>query len=1062
MSLRSSISGIRTSAFGVLLTLLATAAYGQENYGKIIGTVTDTTGGVVPNVTIVATSPAVPRGLETQTDSAGNYLFSNVPIGVYTVTFTVQGFQTFKQTEVEVTLGSQVTVSPKLAVGSVSETVEVTADALQIDTTSTRTATNITASEFQQLETGRSFNSLLQLAPGVRNEVKAGAAGVGGISVDGASGSENAYIIDGVDVSDIRRGSLRSFNSIPLELVQEVQVRSAGFEAEYGGATGGVVTVATKSGTNTYHGQIDYAFTGSVLNSRDRGFWQRSPANADAPDFFAPKKDDYGINYPGATIGGPILRDRLFFLGSYHPEVESTQRTNRYPSGTRVYNQDIIRHYGLGRLDYNPTSRIQINTSWIWSPQKINGYLPSRDIRVAPPTNDLSVQGGYSPSQAYNASITYAATTRLILTARYGYKFLNDKGGTTGTGGNYGLSGAPYVSYLTAASAAGLPVPAEVNQAKGYSNVSTTLGIVNDITTRHNLYLDASYIANIAGQQHAFKFGYALARLSNDVKDDYTNGFFTINWGDAFSRGSVNNERGTYGYYTWEDGVRHDSAVHSRNQGFYVQDAWRVTRRLTINAGIRLENEYLPPYRKEVNGKGIPNPISFDWGSKIAPRLGLAWDVMGDGKWKVAGSYGLFYDTMKYELARGSFGGDIWFSNVYRLDNPNVFSLSKANPGALGALITRYDNRTVPINAQGQLDGIDPNIKPTRSREFSFILEHQLASRLVSGFRYTHKNLLRTIEDIGVLDAEDSEVYLIGNPGEGWTRNDPNHVFDGKTPNGNYLVPEAKRQYDAAEFSLQGQARNLTFLGSYTWSRLYGNYSGLANSDESGRSDPGVSRAFDLPFYYFDDTGSQKNVEGRLGTDRPHTFKLFGSYDLKTVLGTTTFSLNQIAYSGTPDTTTVIYLSAPTSPYGRGDLGRTPFLTQTDLAIKHTIKLNERVALRLEGDIRNLFNQAAPISRVTQLNRNSAITSAQVSFTQFFAGYDPTIFVNPQNINKVTGKVNAAKYQPIYGLPGGSYRNGGGPDGTTDRLSSAFAASYPGFGAYQDVRVIRLGLRLQF
>ncbi|MDQ6698854.1 MAG: hypothetical protein M3Z36_01560, partial [Acidobacteriota bacterium] len=444
------------------------------------------------------------------------------------------------------------------------------------------------------------------------------------------------------------------------------------------------------------------------------------------------------------------------------------------------------------------------------------------------------------------------------------------------------------------------------------------------------------------------------------------------------------------------------------------------------------------------------------------PRLGASWDIMGDGRWKLSGSYGEFYDVMKYELARGSFGGDIWFSNVYKLDSPNVNGLSKANPGALGALITRYDNRTVPINAQGQLDGIDSDIKPYKSREFTVSFDHQLAARMVAGVRYTRKDLLKAIEDIGVLDSEDNETYLIGNPGFGQTRKDPTHTFDGKTPNGNFLVPKAIRQYDAVEFRLQGQTRSFNFVGSYTWSRLYGNYSGLANSDESGRSDPGVSRAFDLPYYYFDASGSQKNVLGRLGTDRPHTFKLFGAYELKTPLGSTTFGLNQIAFSGTPDSTSVIYLSAPTYPNGRADLGRTPFYTQTDLAIHHTVKLSERTQLRFEGDARNLFNQSTVISRVTQINRNSAITEGALPLNQFFAGYKLSNFVNPQNINGLTGKVNSDKYNPIYGLPGGSYRAGGGPDTTLDRFSSAYAVNSPNFGAFQDFRVLRLGVRLIF
>ncbi|MEO8125713.1 MAG: TonB-dependent receptor [Bryobacteraceae bacterium] len=1040
----------RTFFRSIVLSLFCLSlAYAQENSGRILGTVTDETGASVPDAKIVATSPVSPRGIESTSDSNGNYTLFNVPIGVYTVSVTKTGFSTVKQANINVSLGSQVNYNPKLTVGQVSQVVEVSDSAVSLDTTSSRTSTNISAKQFDGVAKGRTFNSILAMAPGVRTEIKNGGVGVGGIQVDGSSGSENAFIIDGVDVSDVRRGSLRAQSAIPFEFIQEVQIKSGGFEAEYGGATGGVVNVATKGGSNEFHGQAFYEFTGSGLNARDRGYWQRSPLNANLADFFKPKEDDYSLKYPGGSLGGPILKNQLFFFGSFAPELEHTTRDIGYASGAKTYKQDIKRYYGIGRLDYQPVQKVQINTSYIWTPQKINGYLPSRDIRTPAPTNDLSIQGGFNQSQAYTISGTYAATSHLVLSVRFGYRYFNDKLGSSGLLGNYGLSGAPYIQYLDAtAGIAG--IPANIQGPNGFKNVSSTFGVETDITTRKNLYVDGTYVWG----KHTFKGGYQFARLHNQVSDDYTNGDFEIYWGETYTRGSITKQAGQYGYYIWQDGVSHKGNVSSQNQGVFVQDSWRIHPRVTLNLGIRLESEYLPPYIAEQGGVKIGNPISFDWGSKVAPRLGAAWDIFGDGKWKLAGSFGLFYDTLKYELARGSFGSDHWISHVYKLDNPNVYSLSKATPGALGSEIINFNNRTLPINAQGVIDGVDPNIKPYESREFSVNVEHSLAARLVAGVRYTHKDLLRAIEDIGVLDQNDSEVYLIGNPGFGQTRNDPTHTYDGKTPNGGYLVPKAVRKYDGVEFRLQGQAHNFGYVTSYTWSRLFGNYSGAANSDESGRSDPGVSRAFDLPYYYFDATGSQQNVLGLLGTDRPHTFKFFGNYELKSKVGSTNFGLNQLAYSGTPDTTSFIYLSAPTFPYGRADMGRTPVFTQTDLLVSHTIKLKERMSVKLSANFINLFNQAAVISRVTQLNRSGAVSAAQLPLSQFFKGYDPKQFVGPN--------ISSPAYNAIYGLPGASYRAGGGPSTTLDNYSSAFAASNPNFGAYQDFRVIRLGVRLIF
>jgi hypothetical protein len=407
------------------------------------------------------------------------------------------------------------------------------------------------------------------MAPGVFLEPKNGSAGVGGVQVGGSSGSENGFYIDGTEVSDLRRGSLREGNNIPFEFIQEVQVKAGGFEAEFGGATGGVVNVATKSGTNAFHGSLGASYTGDGLNATDRGFYQRSVANANVSEFFQPREDKYSIWSPSFTLGGPILKDRLHFFTAYSPDVESTTRDVPYASGGRTFDQSRKQHYSIGRIDYTPSSKLQLNASYIWSPLKRNGSLPNRDERIAAPTNDQSIQGGYLPASQVAAGFSWTPSSNLVVSGRYGYKYQNDKEG------NYGLSQDPYVVYRTSSTAAGGPVPTP--GGNGFSNVSTTFGIAQDITTRHNGYFDVTYVATLGGQQHAFKAGYALNRVGNDVLNDFTNGYFQIYWGDAYSRGSVQNQRGTYGYYVWDDGVKNVGQVHSRNQGLYLQDTWRTS-----------------------------------------------------------------------------------------------------------------------------------------------------------------------------------------------------------------------------------------------------------------------------------------------------------------------------------------------------------------------------------------------------------------------------------------------------------------------------------------------------
>src|SRR5258705_5046411 len=293
--------------FLLLLVATAISAFAQENSGSIQGTVKDEKGAAIPGAEVIATSPALVRTQTTTTDSQGKYVFSTLPIGMYTVTASHPGFSTTKNTDVNVQLGKQLRLDFEMPVGGVAETVTVTESAAAIDLTSSKTATNISERFIENTPKGRTFNSILTTAPGVVFDVRAGSAaggatgtsgnnpggGVGGYSVNGASGSENAFVIDGVEVSNVRNAALGRESAIPFEFVREVQVKSAGFEAEYGGATGGVINVITRSGSDEFHGRASVSFTNSLFNSRPRGFYQRLAADQTKAEFFAPKEDSY-------------------------------------------------------------------------------------------------------------------------------------------------------------------------------------------------------------------------------------------------------------------------------------------------------------------------------------------------------------------------------------------------------------------------------------------------------------------------------------------------------------------------------------------------------------------------------------------------------------------------------------------------------------------------------------------------------------------------------------------------------------------------------------------------
>jgi hypothetical protein len=996
------------SLFGLLALVLclASPALAQEQRGALEGTVRDAQGAVLPGVAVVARSAALIGVRTAVTDSTGLYRFPALPPGDYLLTATLSGFREVTSQAITLSVGQTLKADLSMALAGVAESVQVTADATLLDVASARTQTTISTKLIEQLPRGRTFNTLLQVAPGVRPEPKAGSAGVGGYQFDGASGSENVFVVDGVDVSNIRNASLGRSDAIPFEFVQEVQVKSGGFEAEFGGALGGVVNVVSKSGTDRYHGEALYQFSGSALNAGPRGTFRRDPFSATTAEFFQAAEDDIQNHFYGVTLGGPLVKDKLRFFGGYVPELYETDRaidfvTATGPFGVRDSSSKVLRHRGTGRLDYAPFQSVQINASYFWNPVKTTGLLTGDDPKVLPPTTDLSTQGGYTQSNATTVGVNYMASSRFLVSARYGYKYLNDKGNT------YGKDQVPYLVYNTASTNGGVVVPSQYAGASGFTNVASTFTIQHDLLTRHNVYLDGTFFGALGGQNHTIKVGYALNRVGNDVLSDYQQGRFNINWGEGFTRGSIVNRRGAFGYYTWVDGVRLNSAVNSRNQGFYVQDAWQLHPRVTINAGVRFEDEFLPPFRAEQDGVKIANPISFGWGDKIAPRVGGAWDVRGDGRWKIASSWVRIMDVLKYELARGSFGGDYWHDHVYTLDSADLSRLSLSNPGALGTKIIEIDNRSVPINAQGQLEGIDPDIDPMSHDAFDVSTELLVRPMMRFTVRYSHKHLRRAIEDIGVLDEHESEVYTTGNPGYHLTSDSL------KTATGASVVPKAQRDYDGLEMRLDGSKRNFSYNVSYTFSRLFGNWAGLANSDENGRSDPNVSRAFDLSPGNFDAQGH--NVLGRLATDRPHTLKLFGNYNHDWVLGSSSIGLSQVAYSGTPLSSEVTFI-VPVLYNGRGDLGRTDAYTQTDLLLRHAFRAGGSRRLAVEAYVFNVFDQAAVTNVTTRLNRNGSIPGSFVSQL-----YDGTIGDVTRLVSAPGGA--SPSYNPIYKMPS-SYQAG--------------------------------------
>ena len=964
--------------FAALLVLFALSlpVVGQETTGGIRGVIADPTGGVIPSATVTVSGPALMRAQTSQTDASGNFTFPSLPPGKYTLEITATGFAPAKLFNIDLQVGKIIRADTRLEVGTTQQTVEVSGEGLVVDTSQSTVAANVAAGTFDHLPKGRNFDSLIALAPGARYEAKSG-----GYQVDGASASENVFVIDGMDLTNLYSGSLPKSGQIPTEFVQEVQIKSSGFEAQYGGAMGGVINVVTKSGSNQFHGDVGLYFSSDVLQAGPRPTARLNPENDDLMEYFHNSRDGYRLINPGAAIGGAIIKDRIWFFAGYYPEFKKYDRTVTFnvDDSTKTFYRKDRNDYLNGKIDFAPSSKLRLYTGYIYSPSKVNGVLPVRG-GTDDPNNPWADKGSRSPAASYTFGGDYMATSKLIFSARGGYNYRNYK--------DYGVPRQTAV-YYSSSNKTIADVPAAWQAPAGWFVQSNGL-TAKDEQTRFRTNADVSYSASFAGR-HSFKAGWEINRLHNSPNQNtYPDGYLRYYWNGTYTGINGTKLKGNYGYLRYRT-YNVSGDVSSSNQSLFFQDNWQIGRRLTLLLGLRTEREYIPSFSVANN---IPSKaIEFGFGQKLAPRLGFAWDVAGNSQWKVSGSFGLFYDLMKYALPQGSFGGAKWKDYYYALDQPvpsYYFPLIPRDSEGLAAdspmknlsLFEVVDWR-IPSNDPSD-NTIDPDLKPMRRRVYDIGFEHALSSNLVLNVRYTHNQMDRAIEDVGTLTPL-GEKYYIANPGYGITVNPA--TWDTGYP----MTPKAKRNYDAVEIRADKRfSSRYYFSASYTWSRLFGNYSGLASSDEDARQDPNVSRYFDLPYSSFTSHGTL--AEGLLATDRPHTLKLFGAYTLKSRFGETNFGPNFLIFSGTPISTEMFVISSvPIYVENRGDLGRTPVFSQTDFYVYHEVTLpkHESYRFRIEANISNLFNQSTVTGRYSNfLNGNDGSYLQFDNEADFFKGFD--------------------------------------------------------------------------
>ena len=1176
----------------------------QETTGGLQGTVKDPSGAVVPNAHVVVTGSALVGSKEANTDSTGYYRFANLPPGTYTISVTANGFKTTKREGLILEVGHLPSIDFSLEVGVASSVVEVTSAAPVIDTTTTQNLTNVTNDVIANVPHGYSFQSVIQFAPMARNEPLAGATSGGmatggtggslpgssgnglnfGFSIGGAADSESLYLVEGQDTENNSGGYSKA--NVPFQFIQEVEVKTSGIEAEHGGALGGVVNVVMKKGSSAYHGEFFATYEPSAVDANPtNAFLRYDPLDSGnkaarldpGAQVYQAQKDHFRIFQPGFSVGGPIVKDRLWFFTGFAPQVNTVAKTVDFTNSSIIQNASLGKQYftadretyfGTARLDASLTQKVRLYASWLYQYARQTGNsLPTSDPETSqasffnssinnPITSYSHGLGWAAPNSTYNIGADISLTPKIVATTRFGYFFENyhDFGWPTTTPNVFwNTSGqqtvidpitkqpkvVPACDNSSAAPSTDCPAggnPLPDNLAKSQFTNTTPYDPSYTLFNANKHYQFNQDVAFFKGGwwgTHNLKIGYQLNHLTNVIDQNGNvpeillnlgrgNGHFAFTSTGNGNCATLTNTYGTcaglYGYAFVQDfATILTKPASDYNHALFAQDSWSVRPGLTFNLGIRVEKEYLPP----PTGYKIRS-INFQWTDKIAPRLGVAWDPTGHGKMKVFGSYGVVNDVMKLLVAQTSWGAQVFEQCIYPLGpdgttagfSPSDLNIKYVNgracPNGPATTQANFTTATPPPSLVDSATGVSldeninlrpwepvaPGVKPYRQHEYVAGFDYQISRDWAFEARYDRRRLDHVIEDASLSDPAWGETYTIVNPGEGVNRTldgyaaflsslgqdygVPGWAFNAGSFGAPFFSPpgcptcppnpKAVRNYDGAEFRLtKAPTKGLAGMFSYTWSSLWGNYTGLTTTDQidggaTGRNSPDTTRAFDEPFYYFTHTGKSGN--GPLPTDRPNVLKGYVYYQLPWGKGqTTTFGLFQQAYQGSPVSSFVDLASMPfgalvaeaTYIYGRGKwvdvttdaagnltLGtprdrRTPWFTQSDINLGHRIKISEHQSIAFEANAFNVLNQRA--------------------ITAYYGGFNSVNFQTPLQPGGVSIFGGAAAYQVLESpYDPQTWVNGNGGLATQLIKSSQYAKPV----LFQNARSIRFALRYTF
>jgi hypothetical protein len=779
--------------------------------GGLGGVVTDTSGAVIPGAKVTISGDADNR--EVQTDDNGRFSVTGLTPGLYKVKVEKQAFSSTEAKNIEVVINRISSLDLRLTTGAVSETVEVTSNAVQIDTSSTALSTNLTDTFYSQVPVQRNVGSLFYVAPGV---VSGGGTGNANPSIGGATGLENAYIADGVSINDAGYGGMGVYSpsygslgtGINLSFIQEVQVKTGAFEPKYGGVNGGVVQIVTKSGGSQFHGAVSAFFAPEGMSAGYK--------YADNARLFAGPGFQRGFifsqpAYDGAVeLGGyvPIhgLSDKLFFFGAFNP---SLNQVNYHAPNTAFaselynhgpYTTSVTTYNWAGKLTYNVLSGTSLEASAYGDPSTSNKAYNFAYVNAYPNLNQRNETafsrwdfGTRSVVARINSSLSPTALLSIAATDKHSH-FTE-----SGFADDYSISDRT----------------SGIQQFQGLGEWQ------NPTNHSYGVNFDFQKIVNLHGQ-HTFSVGWAFDRNIYNANRDYSGARFPFPATnlDGNPIQDVGGNDGLVGaqtsaafylaaapttcslqycpnyvtstgateqvYLRQVRGFSSGTAVSS-SEGYhalYGNDSWAVNRYITIGAGLRWEEEQL-------NGPNQQYVFNDNW----SPRLGINVDPFGNGKSKVFFNWGRYTQALPTDAAIRELNQELdvqarWAApsdgagNL--LVNPDGTITPSFDAGHLlaGAASQGFDTR--PIVASSAVpELIHSGTRLNFEEEYVAGIEHQMAHGIVLSARYSDRRLLRIVEDMQGVSPEGAnaglpnQIYLIGNP----------------NPSADYFVNEQEEQY---------------------------------------------------------------------------------------------------------------------------------------------------------------------------------------------------------------------------------------------------------------------------